>query len=260
MAEVWDKQNQRFTIREDMGINIMVKVSCRLHDEPARGLRSATSCDRDGCWACAALASTMLTPIPQEVKEDHIVTSTRGPAEGKFAFTSHEAGDHQICLSSASSSADAPQVRMHLDVVIGEARPDNSAKDRAHIVDLAGRVRLLNDRLRDIRKEQQYQREREAAFRDLSEQTNSRAVWWSIIQGVVLVLTGAWQLRSLTVSPPRTGPGRRSYRSSAGDWAAHRRPRRRRSASPLRRCRPLASALSVGPQRQPSLSALGAAS
>lgn len=134
------------------------------------------------------------------------MTSTRGPAEGKFAFTSHEAGDHQICLSSASSSADAPQVRMHLDVVIGEARPDNSAKDRAHITDLAGRVRLLNDRLRDIRKEQQYQREREAAFRDLSEQTNSRAVWWSIVQGVVLVLTGAWQLRSLTVSPP---PGRR---------------------------------------------------
>jgi hypothetical protein len=35
MAEVWDKQNQRFTIREDMGINIMVKVSCRLRDEPA---------------------------------------------------------------------------------------------------------------------------------------------------------------------------------------------------------------------------------
>jgi hypothetical protein len=181
------------------------------------------------------------------------VTSTRGPAEGKFAFTSHEAGDHQICLSSASSSADAPQVRMHLDVVIGEARPDNSAKDRAHITDLAGRVRLLNDRLRDIRKEQQYQREREAAFRDLSEQTNSRAVWWSIVQGVVLVLTGAWQLRSLTVSPP---PGRRPVRVlrlAAAPYRSCKRlgrasePRHRRSASPPRRCRPLASALGCRP-------------
>ncbi|CEG19368.1 membrane trafficking protein [Ceraceosorus bombacis] len=88
---------------------------------------------------------------------------------------------------------------MHLDVVIGESKPDNSSRDRQHIVDLAGRVRMLNDRLRDIRKEQQFQREREADFRDLSELTNSRAIWWSAIQAVVLIATGVWQLRHLTV-------------------------------------------------------------
>jgi len=58
----------------------------------------------------------------------------------------------------------------------------------------------LNIKLEDIRREQQYQREREADFRDLSEVTNSRAVWYSVAQIAVLLATCAWQLRHLRVS------------------------------------------------------------
>lgn len=168
MAEVWDRDNQRFVIKNDLGINIVV----------------------------------------QEVKDKHTVTSSLGPAEGKFAFTSHEAGDHSICLSTRLTSNEAKslpmddhhhQVRMHIDIIIGEAKPDNSHADRAHIKDLAARVKDLNDRLRDVRKEQQFQREREAEFRDASEKANSRAVYWSIIQAVTLVATCAWQARHLKV-------------------------------------------------------------
>jgi hypothetical protein len=65
---------------------------------------------------------------------------------------------------------------------------------------LASRLRDLNIKIEDIRREQQYQREREADYRDLSETTNSRAVWYSIAQIVVLILTCAWQLRHLRVS------------------------------------------------------------
>ena len=54
-------------------------------------------------------------------------------------------------------------------------------------------------KLEDIRREQQYQREREADFRNLSEVTNSRAVWYSVAQIVVLIVTCAWQLRHLKV-------------------------------------------------------------
>lgn len=55
-------------------------------------------------------------------------------------------------------------------------------------------------KVEDIRREQQYQREREADFRNLSEVLNSRAVWYSVAQIVVLVVTCAWQLRHLRVS------------------------------------------------------------
>lgn len=65
--------------------------------------------------------------------------------------------------------------------------------------DLAGKVRDLNSKLEDIRREQQYQREREEDYRDLSEVTNSRAVWYSVAQIIVLVATCAWQLRHLKV-------------------------------------------------------------
>ncbi|KAE8216166.1 hypothetical protein CF327_g644 [Tilletia walkeri] len=133
-----------------------------------------------------------------EKRNDHIVTSTLGHPEGKFAFTSHEAGDHKICLTTTyPADHSAPTVRMHLDIIIGDAKPDTASSDRDHVKDLAGRVRELNARLRDIRREQQFQREREAEFRDLSELTNSRAMWWSILQLIVLGLTCAWQLTHL---------------------------------------------------------------
>jgi hypothetical protein len=183
MAEVWDRENQHFIIKQDLGMNIVV----------------------------------------QEVKDQHVVTSSLGPPEGKFAFTSHEAGEHSICLSTRLTSNEAKelpmdehnhQVRVHLDIIIGEAKPDNSQADRAHIKDLASRVKDLNDKLRDIRKEQQFQRERESEFRDASEKANSKAVTWSVIQAVVLVATCAWQARHLKV---RKGFGGERER---GDWGA----------------------------------------
>ncbi|PWY98242.1 hypothetical protein BCV70DRAFT_193660 [Testicularia cyperi] len=157
MTEEWDTSLQRFVVKDDMGIHISVR----------------------------------------EVKDDHIVTSSRGPPEGKFAFTSHEAGDHRICMSAQFDGRAPEQVRMHLDIVIGDAKPDNTHRDRAHVNNLAQRVRDLNAKLRDIRKEQQYQREREAQFRDLSELTNSRAMWWSALQLFTLLGACVWQLRHL---------------------------------------------------------------
>jgi hypothetical protein len=128
------------------------------------------------------------------------VVRTRGPSEGKFTFTSHEAGDHSICLSTNYTSwFSNTHLRLYLDIVVGSTKP-NDDHDRSHVSELAAKVRDLNQKLEDIRREQQYQREREADYRDLSEATNSRAVWYSIAQIIVLVATCAWQLRHLRVS------------------------------------------------------------
>ena len=88
---------------------------------------------------------------------------------------------------------------MDFDIVIGRARAD-ADHDRSHVSEVAAKVRELNVKLEDIRREQQYQRERESDFRDLSEVTNSRAVWYSVAQIVVLIVTCVWQLRHLKVS------------------------------------------------------------
>jgi len=64
---------------------------------------------------------------------------------------------------------------------------------------LASKLRELNKKVADIQREQRYLREVEATFRDTSESTNARAVWWSICQIVVLVAVAAWQMRHLKV-------------------------------------------------------------
>jgi hypothetical protein len=136
----------------------------------------------------------------QEATTNHPVVKTTGPYEGKFTFTSHEAGDHSICLSTNYTSwFSHTHIRLYLDIVVGSTKPDVE-QDRSHVSELAAKVRDLNQKLEEIRREQQYQREREANYRDLSEATNARAVWYSIAQIVVLVTTCAWQLRHLRVS------------------------------------------------------------
>jgi hypothetical protein len=152
---------------------------------------------------------SLLRPSPawyyatsQEVESDHSVVSTRGPPDGRFTFTSHDAGDHSIFLSTNYSSAwfgPIAHIRLYLDIVVGSTKP-NADHDRSHVSVLASRLRDLNIKIEDIRREQQYQREREADFRDLSETTNSRAVLYCIAQIAVLLSTCAWQLRHLKVS------------------------------------------------------------
>jgi len=133
----------------------------------------------------------------QEQPSAHVVVSTVGPLDGKFTFTSHEAGDHSICLSTNYTSwFSHTHIRLDLDIVVGSTKPDVE-HDRSHVSEIAAKIRDLNQKLEDIRREQQYQREREADYRDLSEATNSRAVWYSVAQIVVLLVTCTWQLRHL---------------------------------------------------------------
>jgi p24 family protein alpha len=135
----------------------------------------------------------------QESSTDDVLVKTLGPQDGKFTFTSHDAGDHSICLSTNYTSwFSHTHIRLYLDLVVGATKADIE-HDRSHVSGLAGKVRELNEKLEEIRREQQYQREREADYRDLSEATNAKAVWYSVAQIVVLVGTCAWQLRHLKV-------------------------------------------------------------
>lgn len=133
---------------------------------------------------------------------DHRVINQKGSNKGRFTFTAAESGEHRICFlatnpTSGSSWFSHPDgVRLHLDLAIGDTSEIES-KNSDKINDLVQRVRDLNARLLDIKREQVFQREREAEFRDQSESTNTRVVRWTIIQTVVLGATCAWQLSHL---------------------------------------------------------------
>jgi hypothetical protein len=88
--------------------------------------------------------------------------------------------------------------RMTLQLDIGEHAQDYSEiAKQEHLSAIEVEVRKLNDKIRAIRAEQEYQRAREERFRDTSESTNARVMWWSVVQTVVLLAAGGYQLFNL---------------------------------------------------------------
>jgi len=94
--------------------------------------------------------------------------SQRGQSSGRFTFTAQEAGDHRICFTTSSSSgrsgwlsSSGPNggIKLRLDLAIGDSNQIESS-DKGKLQDIASRVKDLNARLNDIRREQVFQRVR----------------------------------------------------------------------------------------------------
>ncbi|KAM9982748.1 hypothetical protein ACTFIZ_007276 [Dictyostelium cf. discoideum] len=132
--------------------------------------------------------------------EKREVLSKTMPSNGRFAFSTQVGGEHKICFSTNTSKWFGPSVKTRLHLEIEGGAGANDYEEIAKVEHLTGieiSLRRLNDRVNQIRKEQSYQKGREIVFRNTSESTNARVMWWSIIQLVVLVLTGVWQMKHL---------------------------------------------------------------
>lgn len=147
----------------------------------------------------------MLILVDEEFDNGHQVVSQRGASSGKFTFSAADSGEHQICFVPSGvpstkgflfSGAQVGGVKFELDLVIGETSQIESS-DKDKIGEVVQKVKDLNARLQDVRREQIFQREREMEFRDQSELVNSRVVRWTVIQMIILAATCAWQLSYL---------------------------------------------------------------
>lgn len=140
----------------------------------------------------------ILTIIVQEVFDnDHRVVHQKGSPTGEFTFSALDSGDHRICFQPQSQGWLAKiKTKVDVDFELGSSEQYDSKK-RGTVQSLTDRVRTLNEKVNEIKREQQLTREREAIFRDMSETTNSRVVRWSIIQLVALGGACVWQLKHL---------------------------------------------------------------
>lgn len=122
-------------------------------------------------------------------------------AEGAFTFTTHSPGEQHICIGSNSTKWSlfaGGKIRVYLNIQIGEATVNyKEIAEKEKMTELQLRVRQLIDQLDQIQKEQNYQRVRESRFRQTSESTNSRVLWWSIMQIALLIVAGLFQMRHL---------------------------------------------------------------
>ncbi|KAF9884176.1 emp24p/erv25p- protein [Aspergillus nanangensis] len=146
----------------------------------------------------------MLITVDETFDNDHRVVSKRDGSNGRFTFSAADAGQHRICFTPETNAvvsgwfADTPKgaVKVTLDMAIGETSKIET-EDKDKMQNIVQKVKDLNGRLQDIRREQVFQREREAEFRDQSEATNSRVVRWTLMQMAVLSAACAWQLSHL---------------------------------------------------------------
>lgn len=131
--------------------------------------------------------------------DDKVILSRVYSSQGRISFTSHTPGEHVICMYSNSTAwFNGAQLRVHLDIQVGEHAIDYAnVAQKEKLTELQLRIRQLLDQVEQITKEQNYQRYREERFRHTSESTNSRVLWWSLAQTVVLVCMGFWQMRHL---------------------------------------------------------------
>ncbi|XP_063670276.1 transmembrane emp24 domain-containing protein 4 isoform X1 [Pan troglodytes] len=144
------------------------------------------------------LPSTPGLGMHVEVKDPDgkVVLSRQYGSEGRFTFTSHTPGDHQICLHSNSTRMAlfaGGKLRVHLDIQVGEHAnnyPEIAAKDK--LTELQLRARQLLDQVEQIQKEQDYQRV--ARIRCVSGVRERRKSQWS---GSVVQSTPSTPVRPL---------------------------------------------------------------
>lgn len=163
--------------------------------------------------------------VEETFDNDHRIVSQRGDSNGRFTFSAADSGEHKLCFAPTNwvsnsgwltSGREVDGLKFFIDMAIGETSNIEST-DKGKIEDIVAKVKDLNMRLLDIRREQVFQRvsktnpltrgremligrrikEREAEFRDQSESTNARVVRWTLIQLAVLGVTCAWQLSHL---------------------------------------------------------------
>lgn len=121
----------------------------------------------------------MTVTVDEIFSHDHRVVNTRGSSEGRFTFSAADSGDHRICFTPShmasggwlSGGQPVGGIKLSLDLAIGETSAIES-KDKGKLSDIVEKVRDLNARLQDIRREQVFQRVRPASLHIIYEAFN----------------------------------------------------------------------------------------
>eukprot|EP01083_Nonionella_stella_P011978 33976_1 len=166
---------------------------CFLEEIPAETLVVVTykSLDHSSLTGDQGLFALIRDPFDNIISEQALTDE-----EGRIAFSSEHAGDHRVCFGINGNNRDPnKEYKMEIHIDSGDHAHDYDKLARVeHLSTIEVELRRLNDKIRAIRNEQQYQKQREEQFRDTSETTNWKVVVWSVVQTIILVLCGLFQI------------------------------------------------------------------
>jgi hypothetical protein len=120
--------------------------------------------------------------------------SAQRQKSGAFSLLAPRAGAYSICFSSRMSSSADKTVAFSLHT--GDALFRDVAKQE-HVTPLENEITQLMDAINKVEDEQQYMAARERQSRETNESTNRRVLWFSLLEALVVVALGAWQISYL---------------------------------------------------------------
>lgn len=117
--------------------------------------------------------------------DQKVIYSGERETNGKYTFAAHMDGQYNYCFSNKMSTMTPKIVKFSMDV--GDAPKDTSKDDNAHHDKLGEMVGQMSEALTGVKHEQEYMEVRERIHRAINDNTNSRVVWWSFFESLVLV-------------------------------------------------------------------------
>ncbi|KAF8024967.1 hypothetical protein BT93_F1962 [Corymbia citriodora subsp. variegata] len=168
-------------VSEEIQSNVVVLADYYIVDDEHAHLHTAT------------ISSRVTSPYGNNLHHNENVT------HGQFAFTTSEAGNYLACFWIGGKHQEGAGLTIGLDWKIGIAAKDweSVAKKEKiqgvelELLKLEGAVQAIHDNLI-------YLKNREAEMREVSEKTNGRVAWFSIMSlGVCIVVSvlQLWHLR-----------------------------------------------------------------
>ncbi|ESQ29678.1 hypothetical protein EUTSA_v10023686mg [Eutrema salsugineum] len=111
---------------------------------------------------------------------------------GQFAFTTQESGTYLACFEAVGNSHGNKDISMNIDWKTGIAAKDwDSIARKEKIEGVELELKKLEGAVEAIHENLLYLRNREADMRIVSEKTNSRVAWYSIMSlGICIVVSG----------------------------------------------------------------------
>eukprot|EP00474_Spongospora_subterranea_P008621 CRZ09079.1 hypothetical protein [Spongospora subterranea] len=142
-----------------------------------------------------AVTPGTLPPVEMWVEElSQGVELYNGIAQREGSFQFNTIGECKVCFTIPSEAGwlgTQRSFKLESYIEIGEDAIDYDEMAKVeHMTAIEVEMRKLDETTRGIRKELQFQRAREAAFRNTSESTNSRVAWWSLFTtGLIVALS-----------------------------------------------------------------------